>query len=49
VFILGSFSMVPNNNCVSVIAQIMFNGQGTEVIFKLLTLNIVKFLPAVNG
>jgi hypothetical protein len=27
----------------------MFNGQRTEVIFKLLTLNAVKFLPAVNG
>jgi hypothetical protein len=27
----------------------MFNGQRTEVIFKPLTLNAVKFLPAVNG
>jgi hypothetical protein len=26
-----------------------FNGQWTEVIFKPLTLNAVKFLPAVNG
>jgi hypothetical protein len=26
-----------------------FNGQRTEVIFKLLTLNAVKFLPAENG
>jgi hypothetical protein len=27
----------------------MFNGQRTEVIFQPLTLNAIKFLPAVNG
>ncbi len=27
----------------------MFTGQQTEVIFKPLTLNGVKFLPAANG
>jgi hypothetical protein len=27
----------------------MFNEQQTEVIFKPLTLNAVKFLPAVNS
>jgi hypothetical protein len=29
--------------------SLTFNGQRTEVIFKPLTLNAVKFLPAVNG
>jgi hypothetical protein len=29
--------------------SLMFNGKGTEVIFRTLTLNAVKFLPAVNG
>jgi hypothetical protein len=31
------------------LARNTVNGQRTEVIFKLLTLNAVKFLPAVNS